>query len=306
MWGNTFPAILGRWALFSGLVLLVGAWGFRCMVGRWGEHGRGDAPLPHRTASGDMALLGAFLLLGGVVMRLLMQALDFVEPSDPLGEQLRFLVLDLFWGRIWLLQAVLAVVAAVVLPWLLKREGGRGGLVAAGLVLLPLAWTPALSGHAIGSERLKALAVAADGVHVVGSGLWLGTLCVMLVALLRIPAGEEREDTLRAWMAPFHRLAIVCVAAVVATGVFATWLHAGSPAVLFRSDWGFALLAKVGAVALVLAMGWRSGWRLIPRLEEPGIPGRLLDSAMLELLVAQLVLLLTAALVALSPVEMDH
>lgn len=306
MWGNTFPAILGRWALFSGLVLLVGAWGFRWMVGRSGGHGRGSSPPAYRTASGDMALVGASLLLGGVVMRLLMQALDFVEPSDPLGEQLRFLVLDLFWGRIWMLQAALAVLAVAVLPRLLKREGGGGGLVAAGLVILPLAWTPALSGHAIGSERLKALAVVADGLHVVGSGLWLGTLCVMVVALLRIPAGEERDATLREWMVPFHRLAMVCVAVVVGTGVFAAWLHAGSPAVLFRSDWGFALLAKVGAVVLVLAMGWRSGWRLIPRMDDPGIPGKLLDSAMLELLVAQLVLLLTAVLVALSPVEMDH
>ena len=253
-----------------------------------------------------MALLGAALLVGGVVMRLLMQALDFVEPSEPLGEQLRFLVLDLFWGRIWMLQAALALVALLFLPRLLRRDGGAGGPVAAGVILLPLVWTPALSGHAIGSERFTALAVAADGLHVLGSGLWLGTLCVLLVAVLRIPDGEGRDATLREWMLPFHRLAMACVAVVVVTGVFATWLHAGSPAVLFRSDWGFALLAKVGTVAVVLGMGWRSGWRLIPRLDEPRVPGKLMDSAMLELLVAQLVLLLTAALVALSPVEMDH
>ncbi len=306
MWGNTFPAILGRWALFAGLVLMVGAWGFRWLAGRSGGSGAEGRPHPHLSAAGDMALLGAALLVGGVVMRLLMQALDFVEPSEPLGEQLRFLVLELFWGRIWMLQAALALVALLVLPRLLRRDGGAGGPVAAGFIVLPLVWTPALSGHAIGSERFTALAVAADGLHVLGSGLWLGTLCVLLVAVLRIPDGEGRDATLREWMLPFHRLAMACVAVVVVTGVFATWLHAGSPAVLFRSDWGFALLAKVGTVAVVLGMGWRSGWRLIPRLDEPRIPGKLMDSAMLELLVAQLVLLLTAALVALSPVEMDH
>ena len=303
MWGNTFPAILGRWALFAGLVLLVGAWGFRWMVGRSGERDPGGSLRPHLSAAGDMALLGGGLLAGGVVMRLLMQVLDFVEPSEPLGGQLRFLVVDLFWGRIWMFQAALALLALILLPRLLRREG-RGGPILGGLVVLPLAWTPALSGHAIGSERFTTLAVAADGLHVLGSGLWLGTLCVMLVALHRIPEG--REETLREWMEPFHRLAMVCVGVVVVTGAFAMWLHAGSPAVLFRSDWGFALLAKLGAVAVVLGMGWRSGWRLRPRLHEPGAPGKLTDSAMLELLVAQLVLLLTAALVALSPVEMDH
>lgn len=306
MWGNTFPAILGRWALFAGLVLLVGAWGFRWMVGRPGERSSGDPSQPHLTAAGDLALVGGGLLVGGVVMRLLMQVLDFVEPSDPLGEQLSFLVLELFWGRIWILQAALALVALILLPRLLRRQGGVGGLLLSGLVVLPLVWTPALSGHAIGAERFTALAVAADGLHVLGSGLWLGTLCVMLVAVLRIPQGAGRDDTLREWMEPFHRLAMVCVSVVVVTGSFAAWLHAGTPAVLFRSDWGFALLAKLGAVAVVLAMGWRSGWRLRPRLHEPPMPGKLMDSAMLELLVAQLVLLLTAALVALSPVEMDH
>ena len=305
MWGNTFPAILGRWALFAGRVLLVGAWGFRWMVGRSGKRGPGASSRPELAAAGDLALVGGGLLVGGVVLRLLMQVLDFVEPSEPLGEQLRFLIVQLFWGRIWMLQAALALVALILLPWLLRREGG-GNLVLGGLVVLPLAWTPALSGHAIGSERFTSLAVAADGLHVLGSGLWLGTLCVMLVALLRIPEGGEREETLREWMEPFHRLAMVCVGVVVVTGAFAMWLHAGSPAVLFRSDWGFALLAKLGAVAVVLGMGWRSGWRLRPRLHEPGAPGKLTDSAMLELLVAQLVLLLTAALVALSPVVMDH
>jgi len=305
MWGNTFPAILGRWALFAGLVLLVGAWGFRWLVGRQGERSPPEPSHPHLAAAGDLALLGGGLLMGGVVMRLLMQVLDFVEPSEPLGEQLRFLVLELFWGRIWMFQAALALVALLLLPRLLRREGG-GTLVLGGLVVVPLAWTPSLSGHAIGSERFTTLAVAADGLHVLGSGLWLGTLCVLLVALLRIPEGEGREETLRAWMEPFHRLAMVCVGVVVITGAFAMWLHAGSPAILFRSDWGFALLAKLGAVAVVLGMGWRSGWRLRRRLHDPGTPGKLTDSAMLELLVAQLVLLLTAALVALSPVEMDH
>lgn len=305
MWGNTPPALLGRWALFTGLLLLLGAWGFRTLVAR-----RAFLPEAARRAGEravqEAALLGSALLLLGVAARLVFQLLDFLEPGEPVASQLRFLVLELWWGRVWMAQAGLALTAALILPWRLPREGGSGPLLG-GILASGLAVTPALSGHAAGAEEWAAAAIVADALHVVGAGLWLGTLAVLVRAGFLAPAPDGvRDAAVRGWVERFHPLALGCVATVVLTGGFAAWIHTESPAALFRTDWGFALAAKILAVGVVVALGWRNAWRLRPRLREAGVPGRVLDSSLLEVLAAQLVLLATAALVALSPVPDDH
>ncbi len=309
MWSNTLPAILGRWGLFAGLMLLVGAWGFRALIAGPGERGAEGAPPVEpavRHAVRGTVLVGGALLLAGVLVRLGMQVLDFLEPSEPAGEQIAFLVGGTFWGRIWIAQAVLALVTLPLLAAWLPGAVTRGRVALCGILVLPGAAMPALSGHAVASERFAAAAVLADTAHVVASGLWLGTLLVLVAAALKLPDSEgDRDRAVRAWIEPFHRLAVGSVAVVLATGLFATWLHA-SPAVLVRTDWGFALLAKLVLVAGVLALGWHSGWKLRNDLHRPGMPGRLLDSALLELVAAQLVLLATAVLVALSPVLDVH
>lgn len=309
MWGNTLPAILGRWSLFAGLLLLVGAWGFRTLVLRWRPGGGGGAAGTGELDAVASALrraawAGSGLVLAGVLLRLGIQVLDFLEPREPVGPQLRFLVLESFWGRVWMGQLALAVAAPLVVPAGLARPSGRA--LAAGFLVLALAVSPAFYGHAAGAERFTRLAMAADAAHVLAAGLWLGTLSVLVLAALGTPPGRSRDEALRRWMDRFHPLAMACVGVVVATGLFASWLHGGSPRVLFRTDWGFTLLVKLLGVGVVLGVGWRNGWRLRPRLGEPGASGRLLDSALLEVLVAQLVLLATATLVAMSPLEEHH
>jgi len=244
---------------------------------------------------------GLILVLAGVCLRLLFQLLDFVDPGQPVAGELLFLLRETFWGRIWLTQALLGLVLLVVPLVLPKTRGWTGGVVC-GVPIGLSALMPALSGHAVGAGRLAPLAVAADVLHVVGAGLWLGTLAVLLVAARGVPAEHgARDDAVRHWVEPFHRVAMAGVGTVIATGMFATWLHAPSASSLLGPGWGAALRVKLVATAAVLGLGWFAGWRLRPGMGHPGVPQRVQKSALLELVAAQVVLVATAALVSLSP-----
>lgn len=304
MWSNSLPAVLGRWGLFAGLLMLVGAWGFRVLVAREGN-GSGEVEPTVRSTVRGTVLVGGIFLLVGIAARLGVQVMDFVEPTEPLGGQVAFLVGQTFWGRTWLVQCALAVVAVPLLAAWLPGAGGTVRSTLLALVVLPCAAMPALSGHAVASENFRTMAIVADTGHILASGLWLGTLLALVVAALRLPSsGGTRDGAVRRWVEPFHRLAMASVAVVLVTGLFATWLHA-SPAALVGTRWGNVLLVKSTLVGVVLLLGWKAGWKLRTELHRPGVPGRLVNSALLELIVAQLVLIATAVLVALSPVLDD-
>ena len=68
-------------------------------------------------------------------------------------------------------------------------DGSDDGSEAA---VLALAFTPALSGHAVATS---ALAVVSDGLHVLSAGGWLGTLLLMVVAGLPLLAGTAERRT---------------------------------------------------------------------------------------------------------------
>lgn len=98
----------------------------------------------------------------------------------------------------------------------------------------------------------------------------------------------------------FSPLALFGAAAVVASGVVASYAHVGSVGNLFSSAYGRLLLVKLAVVLTVVAFGWRNWKRMTPRLRELG------DRAMLrsvagEVLLAILVLAVTAVLVITPP-----
>jgi putative copper export protein len=70
---------------------------------------------------------------------------------------------------------------------------------------------------------------------------------------------------------------------------------------LFSSDYGQALLWKLGALALVVGFGAYNFLRIKPNLPDRAASHRLRRSAVLELATAALVLLLTSVLVATPP-----
>ncbi|MFI0959987.1 copper resistance protein CopC [Streptomyces sp. NPDC021080] len=205
------------------------------------------------------------------------------------------------------------------------RDRPAKPLVLATTAAVTVLWgTWPLTGHAV-DGRYAPLAVAVDLVHLAAMTLWLGGLALVAAVLSR-PA-HLRE--LAVVLPRFSRLAFTAVVALVVTGTCQAWREVGSAGHLLDTRFGRLLLLKTAGVAVVVALGgtarrWvhRHATRPAPlappagreagttlTLTAPAPPAppdaalvRTLRRGLLaELLVAAVVLAVTAALVTTAP-----
>jgi putative copper export protein len=297
-----FSALTG-WILFGGLTLSVGA-----LVSRW-------LMLPRAFASGNPSILqrrnetarlgtaGALLVVVGLALYFARQLQEFRDPFVPWREDAELLLMGTAWGTTWLRAAVASLVA--VGAFLVAGKGRSWGWWLATPVVLALGAFPGLTGHAAAAEELRTIALLADAAHVWAAGAWLGGLAVVL-HLERIARGEgdPRVSLLPALVPAFSPIAMVSVGALIVTGAFASWSHLSGFGALLSTGYGRTLLFKLALVAVVLGLGARNFHVLTPRLGSTGGDDAMRRSATTELIVAELVLIATAVLVRLSP--MDH
>ena len=207
------------------------------------------------------------------------------------------------WGNAWLLEAVAAVVALWGLT--LARASWRWRVVAAAAPLLAVA--SALSGHAVALPERTAVAVSADALHVLGASGWIGSLLTLVLA--GIPAAlalgaPNAEPAVRALVEAFSPTALVFAGLLAVSGVITAWLHLGAVNDLWRSAFGQTLLVKLGVLACVAANGAYNWQRVLPSLGQPGSSLRVRRSATSELVLAAVVVAVTAVLVA-TPTPME-
>lgn len=269
---------LARWVAFLGASLAIGLVMLRRVS-------------PVDCASGAvhrLARAAGVLLLVGAGFRMTQQALLFAPvPEEALG--MVNVLRTTPWGYAWQLQ-LLAGAALVAVPRLVA--GPRPALVGT-LVALTAAAVPAFQGHAFGSDRLTALAVIADVVHVLAGGFWLGTLAVLVLVSFRRPGVD-----LRNLLARFSPLALAGAAMLAVTGTFGAWLHITPLDALWRSPYGLMLVRKLVVLAVIMGIGAVNWKRLTPRLGTAVVDGQLRRSAAFEIALGAVLLLLTAYLVA--------
>ncbi|MCF4139164.1 copper resistance protein CopC [Streptomyces sp. Tue 6430] len=154
--------------------------------------------------------------------------------------------------------------AAVLLLRQRGRERPTRATRATGLVLavgLGLTW--AAAEHASAGIQVPA-AMASSVLHLLAMAVWFGGLTALLTLLRRgtLPAAAA---------ARFSRLAATSVAVLAVTGVYQAWRGLGTLGALTDTAYGRTLLAKLGAVGLLLLAGaWSRRWtgRLV-RAEAP-------------------------------------
>lgn len=161
--------------------------------------------------------------------------------------------------------------------------------------------TWSLGGHAR-SMRWPALGVALDVVHHGAAALWLGGLAAVSQLALRSKRTEQVIESVQR----FSRLATVCVAALVATGVAQTVRLTGSPVNLFSGGHGRFILLKVALLGIVLRIAAINRGRVIRRFARietvsPGITWALRRAMGTEFALGIAVLAITAALVVTPP-----
>jgi putative copper export protein/methionine-rich copper-binding protein CopC len=294
-----------RWATYLALLGVIGAVAFALLVLGYLRRRRHPddveliAASRRRAAAVGLGFVG--LLALATVARLYAQSLamhgaDQVLDPERIGTLLRRTV----WGWGWLAQAGAMLLAG--LGFALARRGGGAGWALAGLAALALAVTPALSGHAAAmTGTLGTLAIAADSLHVLAAGGWLGSLLVLLVAGIPVAmrmGPARRGPAVASLVRAFSPTALLFAGLLILTGIFATVIHSSSLAALLGSRYGTLLLIKLAIFLLVFGTGAYNFLRVRPALGDETATRRLQRSAGFELAVGAAVLLVTSMLVA--------
>jgi copper transport protein len=293
-----------RWLEFVALLAMVGTVTFNLLVIR-----RLGTTIPERVA--DRAAYGAWHIAAGaaalgaltLVARLWLQSRALFGPEDAFnGQQLDTLIRETVWGAGWILQAVATLAYFIGLMVARAPYGRATGWMGAAIAALLLAAVPALSGHAAATERMTAVAIVSDWLHVLGAGVWLGTLGTVLLAGFPAAAfaGEGQGSLAFARIVRgFSPVALAGAGIAGATGIVNSLFHLTAVSQLWSMWYGRMLVLKLLLLAVVAALGWVNWKRILPVAETPDGNRRLRRNAAMELANGIVVILVTAALVAL-------
>jgi putative copper export protein/methionine-rich copper-binding protein CopC len=302
--------VVVRWLTFIALLLVIGAFAFQTVVlplarRRGGPDTAGFIAAAH-ARSARIGFSVAVLLLGASLMRLFLQSYAMHGGAGSFeAPMIRAMILQTVWGWGWMLQVGATILALFAFRAQRSGKGWAFGLLA--VATLALAATPALSGHAVSATELKALAIAADALHVLGASGWLGSLAVVLAA--GIPAALALQSELRGKAAAdlinaFSPTALVFAGLAGATGLFSAWLHLERLGNVWGTAYGRVLLLKLAVLSIVGATGAYNWLRVRPALGGRDGAALIRRSAGVEVAIAVVVLLITAILVA-TPTPMD-
>ena len=253
-------AVTNRWLAFAGMAAFIGAVVFPALVLPAGLRAiRADDRNLEAIARKASRVIGVTVISALAVitvttaLSLWLQAWAATGQADSLSG-LKDVWTDTRFGEIFTLRLsvligaiLLATIALKRLPGLLEKQDLREAawlclLVAA--LALPL--TTSLNSHSAAGRTETELYVASDWLHLVAGGIWIGGLLqLVLLTTAILSLTDNRASFLAAVIPRFSAVALVSVAAVVATGVFQWWHFLRGISAVFDSDWGYILVVKV-------------------------------------------------------------
>ena len=300
------PAVAGalgsifiRWLAFLSIFLAIGSVVFRRFVVLPGAQ---DSETFSHIASNNAATLGLAASGGAVLAAALKLAR---ESSDMPDIAVSTMLFGSTWGLSIFTTMLAGLVAAAGFRAAHSNESSsrRIGWAVASAAAVVLGITPAFGGHAIGGDT-PYLAVPADIVHVIAGSAWLGTLAVILIvgipAALKTPDDTRPGGRVASLINRFSPIALLCGGSVVATGLGSSVIRLPRLDSLWTTIYGFVLILKLLFVLFLFAAGAWNWRRMKPRLTGDDAISPMRSSASFELLLAAVVLMLTAVLVALE------
>jgi putative copper export protein len=207
--------------------------------------------------------------------------------------------MDTRWGVAWFLQLAGGILAVAGLGVARRARAGWHLAAVAGVMI---AIGAALGGHAGAAERLRALAVLTDSLHVIGAAGWLGSLLWLVWGLrVAVPGGADRGARAAILVSAFSPAALTFAALVMVTGIASAWMRLGTLPALWTSAYGQMLLRKLVLLAGVAVAGLYNWRRMRPALGASDVSRRFRSSALIELAFGVGVIVVTAYLVATPP-----
>jgi copper transport protein len=245
------------------------------------EDERGDAAVLRRRAAGYLAWAGVVLLVVGyfqLAARVARAGKDmpFGDALAPgrVWDFLRAPAAKGAWvaqGSIYLVQNVVLVLASGALIALFVPRARRR-LDAFALAALPLALAVSLIAAipaSVPKDADHVLDPLFSQVHIVGGTVWVGGLA--LLSVLASTRGRLGDGAGALWADLWRRfsfVALVCVGAVVTSGLWMSWKHVGGIGQLWTTNYGLFLLIKIMLVLGMVAAGGVNQFWLMPRVAQ--------------------------------------
>ena len=298
----TYLAI-GRLLAYLAGFAFIGAASYRFVVLPRLRREGGDVADWTRTVERGLATLGlaaGVVLVVAVLWRLYAQTFSVFGLDEGVSlDAVRIVVLQTQWGSGWIVQlgtAALAVGAGMV-----AMVRPRPGWVVVGVAALGIGVSLPLTGHALSHAGPAWVGVVLQAGHLLGGGIWLGTLLAVFVFGLSSRRSPPRAGaTVSTMIDAFSPIALLGGGVLMATGVITAVLYLSSLRDLWQTAYGLTLLLKLLLVGGVAVLGARN-WRVVrPTLGTDEASKHLRRSTGLELLLAAWVLAVTAALAALA------
>jgi copper transport protein len=277
---------------YAALLLLVGAVFFRLLAWPAGN----STGWPGRVLLGA-AIVGLLAALAGIALQGALGA--GVTVRHALDSPVLQGSLDTRSGHTWLLRSA---AWAFIVVFLALYRSARSRWETAGLALpvVLLVGTLPYAGHA-DTQSPRTLLIGADVLHVLAAGAWLGGLTLLLVCFWP-RRQEDIDDAAAEATSRFSRLALPAIVVLVAAGSAQAWFYLGSAGAFFDSTYGWALVAKIALLSIVVALAAANRRRTSDLTAGEIQTGPRLRRAMrAEVAFAVLVLAATATLVRAAP-----
>jgi putative copper export protein len=280
--------------LYGALLLAIGACTARWLLQVHTRDSSADRPEGFERRLSRILVAAAAFVLVALVLRVWTHSMAVFGLPDGLEwDRIRLVAFQSRWGSAWRLQAIAA--SALVVSALCINVARRIGWLAASLATVVCCFTVPMLGHAAGSPWRLALHAA----HVLGAGVWLGTVAAVLIAHLQ-HRSQVRELLLRR-LSP---VAFSGAATLLAAGLVASWTYVGSVANLWTTPYGRLLTLKGTMFCGVIACGFLN-WRRFgaaPGHRRPAAPpaGEPVGAATIEVLLAAAVVIVTAVFTELE------
>lgn len=171
------------------------------------------------------------------------------------------------YGQFWQWRIDLWWLLLLVTLWIYATDwSNRAAMIILFAVLATFLFESATS-HA-GENGIWTLANLVNTVHLASTTIWGGA--VIVYALLVVPELLRNRDARRTRLAVrrLSSLATVALVLVILSGIYNTWRQLEQPADLWTSEYGRILLAKLGLVAIMMAIGAMNRFRWVPRVVE--------------------------------------
>jgi len=256
---TTTALVVAKWAMFLTILASIGLVAMRLVIAR---------PLARRVPGASLKPVTiAFAAVSTAALVLIPVFIEESTSVDSLHGFLDFGALVPLWrttayGRAFVdLELVFAlfVVAAWIAIWVDRPErerraiaeilAGIGVAAAAAAVIL----IPGAAGHAAQTSP-RALAVTLDWLHVGSASLWIGGLAG-LVILWTTAVPARRVAGLAVVVPRFSNVALVSVAVLLGSGIWASVLKLPILSALWTTSYGQAIIVKACLLAVAMGIG---------------------------------------------------